>query len=103
MSQPLRLSIPFRVPRDGVLEDGLSLAYEPVPVKSSVVPSGLSLAESEGNPEEIVAAWGFLDGIEFPVEIKISTRQSVILLKVRFLELNILSTQFISRKYIRCL
>ena len=71
MNKPsLRLAIPFRVPRDGVLEDGLSLAYEPVPVKSSVVPSGLCLTESEGNPEEIVASLGYLDGIgkEFPAD-----------------------------------
>ena len=70
MSKPLRLSIPFRAPQDGLLEDGLSLAYEPVPVKSSVAPSGLSLAESEGNPEELNAALRYLDGIEFPLEKK---------------------------------
>ena len=70
MNKPLRLAIPFRVPRDGVLEDGLSLAYEPVPVKSSVVPSGLCSTECEGNPGEIFAALGFLDGIEFPIEKK---------------------------------
>ena len=68
ISKPLRLSIPFRAPQDGVLEEGLSLAYEPVPVKSSVAPSGLCLTESEGNPEEIVSALGFLDGIEFPTK-----------------------------------
>ena len=66
MSKPLWLAIPFRVPQDGVLEDGWSLAYEPV--VSSVVPSDLRSTESEGNPEEIVAALGFLDGIEFPME-----------------------------------
>ena len=68
MSKPLRLAIPFRVPHDGVLEDGLSSAYEPVPVKSSVAPSGLCLTESEGNPGEILSALGFLDGIEFPMK-----------------------------------
>jgi len=45
---------------------GLSLAYEPVPVKSSVVTSGLCLTESEANPGEIFATSGFLDGIDFP-------------------------------------
>ena len=70
MSKPLRSTIPFRAPHDGVLEDGLSSAYEPNPVKSSVAPSGLRSAESEGNPEEIVAALGFPDGIEFPVKRK---------------------------------
>ena len=65
MSKPLRLDIQFKV-----LEEGLSLAYEPVPVKSSVVPSGLCSTESEGNPGEIFAALGFLDGIEFPLEKK---------------------------------
>ena len=70
MSKPLSLAIPFRVLKDGLLEDGLSLAYEPVPVKSSVVPSGLFLTESECNPEEIVAALGCLDGPEFPMEKK---------------------------------
>ena len=68
MNKPLRLAIPFRVPRDGVLEDGLALVYEPVPVVSSVSPSGLCSTESEGNPGEIFAALGFLDGIEFPLE-----------------------------------
>ena len=68
MNKPLPLAISFWVPRDGVLADGLSLAYEPVPVKSSVAPSGLCSTESEGNTEEIVAALGFLDGIEFPKE-----------------------------------
>ena len=66
MSKPLRLSIPFMAPRDGVLEDGWSLAYEPNPVKSFVVSSGLCSTESNGNPEEMVAALGFPDGIEFP-------------------------------------
>ena len=70
MSKPLRLAIPFRLPRDGVLEDGLSLAYKSVPVKSSVVPSGLCSTESEGNPGEIFDALGFLDGIELPTEKK---------------------------------
>ena len=70
MNKPLRLAIPSRAPQDGVLDDGCLLAYEPVPVKSSVVPSGLCSAESEENPEEIVAALGFPDGIEFPVERK---------------------------------
>ena len=69
----MRLAISFRLHEDGVLEGGVSLAYEPVPVKSLVVPSGLCLTESEGNPGEIVATLGFLDGIEFPLEIKIST------------------------------
>ena len=68
MSEPLWLAIPFRVPRDGILEDDLSLAYEPVPVVSSVSPSGLCSTESEGNPGELSAALGFLDGIEFPLE-----------------------------------
>ena len=70
MNKPLRFAIPFRAPQDGVLDDGWPLAYEPVPVKSSVVPSGLCSAESEENPEEIIAALGFPDGIEFPVERK---------------------------------
>ena len=73
MSKPLGSAIPFRAPQDGVLEDVLSLAYEPNPVKSSAVPSGLCSAESVGNPGEIVAALGFPDGIEFPKEKKIST------------------------------
>ena len=66
MNKPLRLAIPFWVTPDGVLEDGLSLAYEPVPVKSSVISSGLSLTDSKGNPGEIFATLGFLDGREFP-------------------------------------
>ena len=66
MSKPLPSLIPFRVPQDGVLEGGLSLAYKPNPVKSSVAASGLCSAESEGNLKEIVAALGFPDGIEFP-------------------------------------
>ena len=73
MSQPFRLAIPFRAPHDGVLEDCLSSAYEPNPVISSVAPSGLCSTESEGNPEKVVAALGFPDGIEFPVEKKINT------------------------------
>jgi len=72
MNKPLWLAIPFRVPLDGVLEDGLSLAYEPVPVKSSVVPSGLYLTKSEANPGEMFATLGFLDGIDFPRETKYS-------------------------------
>ena len=72
MGKPLRLGIPFRVPRDGVLEDGLPLGYEPVPLVSSVVPSVLSLTESEGNPGELSPALGLLDGIEFPLEKKMS-------------------------------
>ena len=44
------------------LRDGWLLVFEPVPVKSSVVPSGLLLTESEGNPGEIDATLGFLDG-----------------------------------------
>ena len=72
MSKPLPSIIPFRVPQDGVLEGGLSLAYKPNPVKSSVAPSGLCSAESEGNPKEIVAALRFPDGIEFPMDKKIS-------------------------------
>ena len=67
ISKPLRSAIPFRAPQDGVLEDGLSSANEPNPVKSSVAPSGLCSTESEGNPEKNVAALGFPDGIEFPV------------------------------------
>ena len=70
MSKPFRLSIPFMAPQDGVLEDGWSLAYEPNPVKSSVAPSGLCSTESKGNPEEIVAALEFPDGIELPGERK---------------------------------
>ena len=70
MNKPLRLAIQLRVPQDGVLEDGLSLVYEPVPVKSSVVPSVLCLTESEANSEEIYATSGFLDGIDFPRETK---------------------------------
>ena len=73
MSKPLGSAIPFRAPQDGVLEDGLSSACEPNPVKSSVAPSGLCSTESEGNPEKNVAALGFPDGIEFPVEKKINT------------------------------
>ena len=72
MSKPLRLAISFREPRDGVLEDGLALGYEPVPLISSVVPSGLCSTESEGNPGELSPALGLLDGIEFPLERKMS-------------------------------
>ena len=68
MSKPLRLAIPFRTPRDGVLEDDLSLAY--APVVSSVAPSELCSAERGGNPGDIVVALGFLDGTEFPMEKK---------------------------------
>ena len=67
MSKPLRLAILLRVPQDGALEDGLSLAYEPGPGKSSVVLLALCLTESEGNPEEKVAASRFPDGKEFPL------------------------------------
>ena len=70
MSKPLRSTIPFRAPHDGILEDGLSSAYEPNPVKKSAAPSGLCSTESEGNPAEIVAALGFPDGIELPVKRK---------------------------------
>ena len=70
MSKPLRLAIPFRAPQDGVLEECLSSAYEPNPVKSTATPSGLCLTESERNPGEIVADLGFPGGIEFPVEKK---------------------------------
>ena len=70
MHTPLWLAVPFWVPQDGVLEDGLSLAYEPLPVKSSVVTSGLSLTESEGNPGERFDTLGFLDGIDIPRETK---------------------------------
>ena len=70
MIKPLWLPNLFRVPQDGVLEEGLLLAYEPVPGESSVVPSGLCLIESEGNPEEILATLGFRDGTEFPRETK---------------------------------
>ena len=70
MSKLLRLAIPFRIFQDGVLKDGWCLAYEPV--VSSVVPSDLCLTESEGNLAKIFAALGFLDGIEFPLEKKIS-------------------------------
>ena len=69
MNKPLRLAIPFRVPRGGVLKEGFLLAYEPVPGESSVVPSAV-LTKSEGNPEEILATLGFLDGIDFPKETK---------------------------------
>ena len=72
MNIPLRLAIPFWVSPDGVLEDGLSLAYEPVPVKSSVVPSALSITDSEGNPGDIYATLGFLDGRKFPRKQKMS-------------------------------
>ena len=46
------------------------MPYEPaaVPVKSSVVPSGLFLTESEGNPGEIFAASVSLDGVELPLK-----------------------------------
>jgi len=70
MDKPLWLAISFMVPQDGVLEDGLSLAYEPIPGESSVVPSGLCLTESEGSPGETSATLGFLDGGEFPRETK---------------------------------
>ena len=83
MSKPLRSAIPFRAPHDEVLKDGLSSAYKPNPVKSSVAPSGLCLTESEGNPEEVVAALGFPDGIEFPVEKK---DKYTILLTVKILK-----------------
>jgi len=42
------------------------LAYEPASLKSPVVPSGLSLTDSEGNPGEIFATLGIVDGREFP-------------------------------------
>jgi len=70
MHTPLRLAVRFWVPKDGLLEKGLSLAYEPVPVKSSTVPSGLCLTESEGNPGERFDTLGFRDGIDFPRETK---------------------------------
>ena len=73
MNKPLRLAIPSWASPDGVLEDGLSLAYEPVPVKSSVVPSGLCTTDSEENPGEIFATLGFLAGREFPRKQKISS------------------------------
>jgi len=66
MNKPLRLAVPFWVSPDGVLEDGLLLAYEPVPVKPSVVPSGPCLTDSEGNPGDMFATLGFVDGREFP-------------------------------------
>jgi len=72
MNKPLRLAIPFWVTPDGVLEDVSSLAYEPVPVKSSVVPSVLCLTDTEENPREIFATLGFLDGKEFPRKEKLS-------------------------------
>ena len=72
MSKPLRLAIPLRVPQDGVSEDGLLWAYKPVPAKSSVVLLALCLTESEGNPEEKVAALRFPDGREFPLVKKIN-------------------------------
>ena len=72
INKPLRLAIPFWVSPDGVLEDGLLLAYEPVPVKSSVIPSGLCLTDSEGNPGDMFATLGFLDGREFPRKQTIS-------------------------------
>lgn len=61
---------PLPITPDGVLEDCLSLAFEPVAVKSSVVLSGLCLTEPEGNPEKIFATSGFLDGTgrELPKE-----------------------------------
>ena len=58
----------FWVPLDRGLQEGLPLPYEPVPVKSSAVPSGLFLTESEGNPGEIFAVLGSLDGVELPLE-----------------------------------
>ena len=70
MNKPLRLVIPFWVSQDGVLEEGLLLAYEPVPVGSSVFSSGLFLVESEGNAGEIFATLGFLDGRNIPREAK---------------------------------
>ena len=72
MNKPLRLTIPFWVSPDGVLEDGLSLTYEPASLKSSVVSSGLCLTDSEGNPGEIFATLGFVDGREIPRKQKIS-------------------------------
>ena len=72
MNKPLRLTILSWVPQVLVLDDGLSLAYEPVPVKSSLVTSGLSLTESEANPGDIYATLGFLDGREFPKKQKLS-------------------------------
>ena len=71
MSKPLRLAIPFREPRDGVLEVRFSLAYGPVPIVSSVSLSGLFSTEFEGNPGKLFATLGLLDGIEFPMEKKI--------------------------------
>ena len=62
----MRLAVPFWVTPDGVLKDVSSLAYEPVPVKSSVVPSVLRLTDTAGNPGEIFATSGFLDGRKFP-------------------------------------
>ena len=70
------MAIPFWETPDGVLEDGLSLAYEPVPVKSSVVPSVLRLTDTAGNPGEIFATLGFLDGREFPRKEKLSRSSS---------------------------
>jgi len=69
MNKPLWLAIPFRVPQGRVLEKCFLLAYEPVPGESSVVPSGV-LTDSEGNPEEILATLGFLDGTDFPRKTK---------------------------------
>ena len=43
---------------DGLLVDSLPLAYKLGLVKSSVVPSGLILTESGGDPGEIFAALG---------------------------------------------
>ena len=70
MSKPLRSAIPFRAPHDEVLKDGLSSAYKPNPVKSSVAPSGLCSTESEGNPGKISASLGYTLGYgrEFPVD-----------------------------------
>ena len=70
LNEPLRLAILFWVPQDWVL-DGLSLAYKPVPVKSSVVTSGLCLTESEANPGDTYATLRFLDGREFPKKQKL--------------------------------
>ena len=101
MDKPLRLAISFREPRDGVLEVGFSLAYEPVPVVSSVAPSGLCSTESEGNPEELFATLGLLDGIEFPMEKKILKVGSLV--NSKGLKLSIFSIQFISCRYIQFL
>ena len=68
MNKPLWLAISFWVPWDGVLEDGLE-SLEGTQDDFTVIRScSLISTVSEGNPGEIFAPLGFLDGIEFPFE-----------------------------------